>query len=233
MSESPVPYPDLDPPGSPTPDPPPSQDVTVAAEVEASKEKKKKDKDLGRGVETMFRTSYRMHVDLASLADSKANILISINGLIISVILAALAPRIRTELWLFAPTALVLCTCLVAISCAILAARPRVNRPSRQGDSARIGENLMFFGGFLALTPDEYEAAVQDAIREPDRLYRGMSRDIYALGQVLDRKFRLLRLAYTVFMVGLAAGVLLYLIVFLVIGLSDPAPLMLPIGIGG
>jgi hypothetical protein len=72
-----------------------------------------------------------------------------------------------------------------------------------------------------------------ETIREPDRLYRGMARDIYALGQVLDRKFRLLRLAYTVFMVGLATGVLLYLVVFLVIGLSDPAPLLLPPVLGG
>ena len=79
----------------------------------------------------------------------------------------------------------------------------------------------------------EDQARVLEAIREPDRLYRGMTRDIYALGLVLDRKFRLLRLAYTVFMVGLAAGVLLYLLVFLVIGLSDPGPLLLPAGIGG
>jgi hypothetical protein len=235
MSESPAPYPDLEPPGVPVPDPPPGggTGATQPVTIEAPGEKKKKEKDLGRGVETMFRTSYRMHVDLASLADSKANILISINGLIISVILAAMAPRIRTELWLFAPTAVVLCTCLVAITCAILAARPRVTRPEPGARRPALGENLMFFGGFLALSADEYETAVRETIRQPELLYTGMTRDIYALGLVLDRKFRLLRLAYTVFMVGLAAGVLLYLLVFLVIGLTDPSPLVLPPVLGG
>lgn len=232
-------YPDLDPPPEPVPDPPigaatatavaaPSVAAAEVAETpaghpEEQKKERKKDKEFGRGVETMFRTSYRMHVDLAALADSKANILISINGLIISVILAALAPRIRTDLWLFVPTTVVLCTCLAAISFAVLAARPRVTRPGPPAAERGIGENLMFFGGFLSLTADEYERAVQETIRQPERLYAGMARDIHALGHVLDRKFRLLRLAYTVFMVGLAGGVLLYLVVFLAVALVEPA----------
>ena len=236
-------YPDLDPPGAPRPDPPAVPDSVLGApgdeavpparedeEEEPRKKKKKKKGDrkkppeMSRGVETMFRTSYQMHVDLSALADSKANILISINGLIISVILAAVAPRIRTDIWLFAPTAVVLGTCLVAISCAILAARPRVSRRERAARNPAVGDNLMFFGGFLALTPQEYEEAVTETIREPERLYLGMTRDIYALGLVLDRKFRLLRLAYTVFMVGLAIGVLLYLVVYMGIALTQPAP---------
>lgn len=240
MNHEPPSYPDLDPPPAPVPDPPapggPGATVAgtdgvapagteahTASPAEEKKKDRKKDKEFGRGVETMFRTSYRMHVDLAALADSKANILISINGLIISVILAALAPRIRTELWLFAPTAVVLCTCLAAISFAVLAARPRVTRPGPPAAERGIGENLMFFGGFLSLSADEYERAVQETIRQPERLYAGMARDIHALGQVLDRKFRLLRMAYTVFMVGLAAGVILYLVVFLAVALGDPA----------
>ena len=221
-------YPDLDPPARPIPDRSTSEaterDASIGYEgkslTDAVPEKKKKDKDLGRGVETMFRTSYRMHVDLAGLADSKANILISINGLIISVMLAAMVPRIGGEVWLFLPTSVVLLTCLAAISLAILAARPRVSRPSAAGSGAGVGENLMFFGGFLSLSAEAYRAAVAEAIRQPERLYDGMARDIYGLGQVLDRKFRLLRMAYTVFMFGLATGVVLYLIVYLVIGLD-------------
>lgn len=247
MSHPPSPYPDLEPPPAPRPDPPlpagtsdavrGADDGPATAAPPSSEEEKKKEakkaKEFGRGVETMFRTSYRMHVDLASLADSKANILISINGLIISVILAALAPRIRTELWLFAPTAVVLCTCLAAISLAILAARPRVTRPAP--GAATAGENLMFFGGFLPMGPDAYEREVLASIRQPERLYSGMARDIYALGQVLDRKFRLLRLAYTIFMVGLAVGVLAYLAVFMAMAIGDPAsaavlPASLPAG---
>ena len=63
------------------------------------KKKAKKGKAAGglgssRGVETMFRTSYRTHVDLSHLADNKANIMISINGIIISILLASISPKI-------------------------------------------------------------------------------------------------------------------------------------------
>ena len=226
-------YPDLDPPARPVPDRPSPVRAAEAGpgadtqpRLEGAPEKKKKEKDLGRGVETMFRTSYRMHVDLAGLADSKANILISINGLSISVMLAAMVPRIGEEVWLFLPTSVVLLTSLASISLAVLAARPRVSRPAAGGtgtgaDAGGVGENLMFFGGFLSLSAEAYRAAVAEAIRQPERLYDGMARDIYGLGLVLDRKFRLLRMAYTVFMFGLATGVVLYLIVYLLLGLGD------------
>ena len=45
-----------------------------------------------------------------------------------------------------------------------------------------------------------------------------MSRDIYGLGGVLERKYRLLRASYTVFMFGLIAGVVLFLTVFAMAG---------------
>ena len=78
------------------------------AEGDATKKKKGKKKDSGlgssRGIETMFRTSYRVHQDLVSLADTKANIMISVNGLIISIILAAVSPRIGGLPLLVLPT---------------------------------------------------------------------------------------------------------------------------------
>jgi hypothetical protein len=95
------------------------------------KKNKKKDKKGGgsnRGVETMFRTSYRTHLDLSSLADNKANIMISINGIIISILLASIYPRITENRWLLLPTAVLLLGCLLSLVYAVLSARPRVTR---------------------------------------------------------------------------------------------------------
>jgi len=93
------------------------------------KKKKKKEKEgLGstRGIETMFRTSYRTHIDMSSLADSKANIMISINGLIMSILIASISPKIDTNAWLLLPTSVLLLGCLLSMVFAVLAARPRV-----------------------------------------------------------------------------------------------------------
>ena len=79
------------------------------------KKKKQKKKGSTRGVETMFRTNYRTHLDLSSLADNKANIMISINGIIISILLASIYPRILDNRLLLLPTAVLLLFCLLSL----------------------------------------------------------------------------------------------------------------------
>ncbi len=186
------------------------------AEVD-SKKKKKKDSGLGssRGIETMFRTSYRVHQDLVSLADTKANIMISVNGLIISIILAAVSPRIGGLPLLVLPTSILLIGCVTALVYAVLAARPRVsNTPLTLEDIARNDANILFFGNFVNLSEAEFVEGMRDLMLTQDHLYVNMVRDLYGLGQVLKTKFQLLRVSYTVFMFALVLGVGLFVVVF-------------------
>ena len=104
------------------------------AEVDAKKKKKKKDTGLGtsRGIETMFRTSYRVHQDLVGLADTKANIMISVNGFIVAITIP-FAPQMFGQIgepvqWLLRlATGILLIGCVTALVYAVLAARPRVS----------------------------------------------------------------------------------------------------------
>ncbi len=189
------------------------------AEVEGEKKKKGKKKDSGlgssRGIETMFRTSYRVHQDLVSLADTKANIMISVNGLIISIILAAVSPRIGGLPLLVLPTSILLIGCVIALVYAVLAAIPRVsNVPLTLEDIARNDANILFFGNFVNLSEEEFVEGMRDLMLSQDHLYVNMVRDLYGLGQVLKTKFRLLRISYNVFMVALVAGVGLFVLGF-------------------
>ena len=181
--------------------------------------KKKKKKDLGigtsRGIETMFRTSYRVQQDLVAIADAKANIMISVNGLIISIILAAVSPRIGGLPLLVLPTSILLIGCVTALVYAVLAARPRVsNVPITLEKIERNEANILFFGHFVKLSESDYAQGMRDLMESQDLLYFNMVRDLYGLGQVLDKKFRLLRVSYTVFMFALVLGVGLFVLVF-------------------
>lgn len=195
--------------------PPPSSDAGASKDRKRKKDKKDK---LGskRGVETMFRTSYRTHMDLSSLADAKANIMISINGLIISIIIASVAPKIDANPGLLLPTSILLLSCLVSVVYAVRAARPRINDDAISLDDVRGGRaNLLFFGHFVHLPRDDYEEGMQELILDQDRMYRNMIRDIYGLGSVLERKFQLLRVSYTAFMVGIIVSVLSFVVYFI------------------
>ncbi len=191
------------------------------AEVDAKKKKKGKKKDLGigtsRGIETMFRTSYRVHQDLVGLADAKANIMITVNGGIIAFTMpVAQFVFAGQEGWLLPlATGILLIGCVTALVYAVLAARPRVTTvPITLEDIARNDANILFFGNFVNLSEAEFVEGMRDLMMTQDHLYVNMVRDLYGLGQVLKTKFQLLRISYHVFMVALVLGVGLFVLVF-------------------
>jgi len=196
------------------------EEVQPPAVQDADEGKKKKDKKkkLGssRGVETMFRTSYRVHMDLSSLADTKANIMISINGLIISITIASISPKIDANPWLLLPTSILLIACLISMVNAVLAARPRVNTSIIDLDSfKRKKGNLLFFGHYTSLDEDEFVDGMTDLMENQEAIYYNMIRDIYGIGSVLDKKFKLLQRAYTSFMWGLSLGIAGFIAVYM------------------
>ena len=192
-----------------------SAPAPVESEKQLKKDKKKFGLGSAKGVETMFRTSYRVHTDLSGLADAKANIMISINGLMISITLAAVGPNIARDAWLLLPTSVLLIGCSVALIFAVLAARPRVSSvPLTLDDLAANDANILFFGNFVNLSEDEFVEGMVDLMHDTEHLYVNMIRDLYGLGGVLKKKFELLRISYNVFMVALIVGVLLFVGVF-------------------
>lgn len=232
---------------SPAPGPETPQDLQAALEqIEALQARVQKDPKLrkktagkakgkskgalgtSRGVETMFRTSYRTHVDLSHLADNKANIMISINGIIISILLASISPKIDANPFLLIPTSVLLIGCVVSMIFAILAARPRVSsHVISLEDVTEHRANILFFGNFVTLDEEEFVEGMKGLMIDTDQLYVNMTRDIYSLGHVLARKFTLLRHAYNVFMVGLVVGVAIFIVVFgLVVGGQAGVPIL-------
>ncbi|WP_371414585.1 Pycsar system effector family protein [Flavobacterium sp. 140616W15] len=60
----------------------------------------------------------------------------------------------------------------------------------------------------------EYEWAMNEMMKDKDYLYGTMIKDLYFLGIVLERKYRLLRVAYNLFMIGIIITVLAFIIAF-------------------
>ena len=176
----------------------------------------KKGLGTNRGVETLFRSAYRVQMDLTGLADNKANMMISINGLIISIIIAAVAPKLDANPWLLIPTTVFLLGTLVSIVYAIMAARPRVSSvPITLEDLEHSNGNILFFGDFANLTQDDFTAGMIDLIQDKSVVYETMIRNLYGLGSVLKKKFALLKVAYTAFMIALVLGVTSFIGVFI------------------
>ena len=170
---------------------------------------------LGRGVETMYRTTYRTHVNLSSIADNKANIMLSINAVIISIVLPQLGGQFRDNPKLIVPTVILLCVCLAAMVFATLSTRPKITEGKfTRDDIIKRRSNLLFFGNYYNMKLEDFHWGMLEMIRDSDFLYSSMTRDLYYLGIVLSKKYRYLSLCYAIFMYGLIVAVLAFAIAF-------------------
>ena len=189
--------------------------VTEDKTTESEREKTGKEMKMERGVETLFRTTSRNHMQLSSMADSKAHILLTINSILISIVISFLSKRVEQSTYLVWPTALLLFVCLVTVVFAVLTTKPKISKGVFTKEQvARREANLMFFGNFHNMDLKTYDWGVKEIINDRDYLYSSMTRDVYYLGKVLALKYRYLNIGYKVFMYGLIVSVVAYGICF-------------------
>ncbi len=187
---------------------PATNDEDLAGDVPTSKQKTSL---VTRGIQTMLRLTSENHVQLSGMADGKANILISVNAIIISVILSVLVRKLEVDAHLTIPTILFLAFSVTTIVIAILATMPKVSEGRfSKADVINKRINLLFFGNFYKSTLEEYEWGMDILMKDKDYLYGSLVKDIYHLGVVLARKYKLVRLAYTVFMIGIVVSVIAF-----------------------
>lgn len=184
-----------------------------ASGMDEDKRKKRPD----RGIETMFRITSTNNQRLSDMADNKSNILITVNSIILSVVIALLLRKLDNNAHLIFPTTVLLITSLATMVIAILATRPTIpNGKYTDEDLRNKNVNLLFFGNFHKMDLESYSSGMKLMMEERDYLYSTLIKDVYSQGVVLGRKFKLLRTAYNIFMYGLVISVLTFVFVVIV-----------------
>ena len=186
------------------------------AKKEALKAKYKSESP-DRSVQTLYRVTLKNHLKLSDIADTKANILLSVNAIIISLVLANLIPKLDnpSNTYLIYPTLIFIVFSVVSMVLSILATRPNVTSGKfTKQDVEDKKVNLLFFGNFHKMSLDDYEWALQELVKDKDYVYSSLTKDLYFLGLVLDKKYKILRLTYNIFMVGMIVSVIAFGIAF-------------------
>jgi len=165
-----------------------------------------------RGIETMFKVTSRNQINLSSIADKKANLMISVNSIIISAIFFIFKNIMDVPQFII-PSIFLLLVCLCTITYAVLATRPIVTTGTfSEEDIKKKRVNLMFFGNFHNMDLIDYSKALKGMMTDYDDLYDSLIRDQYYLGKVLGKKYKFLRISYTIFMYGLIFSVLAFIL---------------------
>jgi len=154
----------------------------------------------------LMRTSQLAQLQLSAMADTKASILMGATFVIFTITIG----QARSE---GAPVPLLILGGAAFFSAifAVLAVLPMTKKRKATGE-----RNILFFGVFSQMGEEEFIDEVTARIRTEHDIYRTMARDIYQAGCVLqNKKYRMLGYAYRVFLLGLVASCLSYVIIYL------------------
>ncbi|MBC8053476.1 MAG: HD domain-containing protein [Sphingobacteriaceae bacterium] len=175
----------------------------------------------GRGIETLYRSVYEYHINLSQIADNKANIMISINTIIVSLVITLFGSGYTFSgqnefgsLRFVIPMAVLLITSLLAVVFAILSSRPNITTKERY-ELSKKDSSILFFGNFAQLQINEFVGRINELKYKKDELYDSMSVDIYHLGSVLVKKYKLLSWSYNIFMGGLVLCAVAFIIIMM------------------
>ncbi|CAM2065162.1 DUF5706 domain-containing protein [Sulfidibacter corallicola] len=155
----------------------------------------------GSHLDHMLKQTRSHHMNLSTMADMKANILLTMASVVMTLALPTLSDPV------LGPGVVVLMTfSLVTVLLAAYVVMPHISFSTKPGPHQDVHDkrfNILFFGSFSALSYEEYAEAMQELLEDSDATYQAQVREIYQLGIFLaKKKFRFLRWAYLSFILG-------------------------------
>lgn len=176
-----------------------------------------KKKDAARALQTYFRSSFRVQMNMAAMADRKANIMIRLNSILISGMVIFYRNVVSIGDLAVVTVVIFLITLLASLIFATFAARPNMASITVDKDvpPKKAAEQLFFFTHYAAMGPDDYEEAFGLMMKDTGLIYGGMARDLHVYGKLLVHKYRLLRMSYNIFILGLAMTVVSFLLLII------------------
>jgi len=149
--------------------------------------------------DVLLRTTQQHHVSLSVMADTKANILITVSSIVLTMALGRLdSPALRPAMLTLGGFI------LAALLLAVIAVLPKY-RPLRIPPDGPLPPqfNLLFFGHFAELPRERFLREISQAMKADGSVYEAMARDVYSMGYYLSHhKYRYLRMSYLFFLGG-------------------------------
>ena len=189
-----------------------------------------------KSAQMMVKTTLRNNIDLTAIADGKANIMLSINAVIITLGMPLLAAYIPEFNYLLLPGICLLITCIATITFATLATRPVKTSGQTNLEQIHSGKtNLFFFGNYYKMQLSEYKEGMRHVFASQELLDNSVMNDLYWLGVALGEKFNRLRICYAVFLIGMVLTIIAFVAAFywagpLNEGIQVPDQIILPAG---
>lgn len=150
----------------------------------------------------VLRTTQQHHVMLSMIADQKANIILGAFLIFITVTqkISGSDENLGLSMWVL--TGFFTLSALFAL----MVIAPRFRNKKTQGSNG----NLLFFGSFSQMAQEDYIEQLNAQLQDNTQARHLMMKDIYQIGQILDKKYNNLRYSYIALALGIISSVLAF-----------------------
>ncbi len=157
-----------------------------------------------------LRTAHQNQTQLNLMADQKANILIGTLALMFTVVLTRMITLVEEDQPMLIILAVFMAMELVPMILTVMVLIPKNIGRQQQADIEHIA-NPLFFGFFTQFSQQQYIDYMQRTLVDNAAARELIINDIYQIGVILRRKYRLLRMAYVFALLGVLVPVMLWI----------------------
>lgn len=156
----------------------------------------------------------RANIELTAMADNKANVLLSLNALILTLLVPLLITHLTIviEYNLYFPIAFFIGASLLTIYLAVTVLRPGKIGGQNLNESGKLTDSPFFYGNVSAMNKDRYLDYFLKVALEESESAKFLMNDYYHIALRLSEKMRIMRKAFNVFLLGIISSVSLALI---------------------
>lgn len=159
----------------------------------------------GAHIDHMLRQTRMHNMQLSTMADMKASLLLTISSIVFGSSLARLTDSPHEPAFIILAVA-----CVLTVILAIYATMPKAGPMpffKKKADIGQQGFTLLFFGDYAKLAYQDFEKRMEDTMNDHSLTYQEQVKEIYNTGAYLAKhKYHKLRLAYTAFLIGIVSA---------------------------
>lgn len=180
-------------------------------------EEKNKKKKISKEVINVIRTTQRNNIELTSIADNKANMLLSLNGIMISIAVPLILSNFETfsTNFMYIPFIIFALTCFATMYISAMVLRPSNFEQFRESLQNKETASPFFFGNYFRMKPAEFFADIEQKLEDKNNLSDYITQDLFFVGKRLGYKLQWIRTAFTLFIGGIFLTLLSSIIVIL------------------
>lgn len=181
------------------------------------KEDKNKNK-INKGILNIIRTTMRNNIELTHIADNKANVLLSLNALMITFLIPFAIPYmdVINQNRLGIPLMILILTCFIVIYISAMVLKPsRFFENQKEIEKGKYASPF-YFGNYYKMNRSEFLKYFKNAVSENQMIKDHLAEDLHYIGSRLGRKMSLIRIAFNIFMIGLFVSISMAIILLFI-----------------